>query len=219
MLNAESRRDGDDDGNPSSSEGRTFPVVEILYAKQQPESVDYLDAALTAVMQIHLTEPEGDILLFLTGHEEIDSACQILYERMEGLGPNVPQLIILALYSALPSAMHARPAPPGTRKVVIATNITEAIDGIYYVVDPGFAKQNVYNPMLGIDSLVIMPISQAFAKQRAAQAGTTGPGKCYRLYTESTYMNGMLPTTLPSLGNTTLQLKAMGINDLLPIAM
>lgn len=203
--------------------GRTYPV-EILYTKQ-PES-DYLDAALITVMQIHLTEPEGDILLFLTGQEEIDTACQILYERIKGLGKNVPELIILPVYSALPSEMQSRifePAPPGKRKVVVATNIAEAsltIDGIYYVVDPGFAKQNVYNPKLGLDSLVITPISQASAKQRAGRAGRTGPGKCYRLYTESAYRNEMLPTTVPeiqriNLGVTTLNMKAMGINDLL----
>lgn len=203
--------------------GRTYPV-EILYTKQ-PES-DYLDAALITVMQIHLTEPEGDVLLFLTGQEEIDTACQILYERMKGLGKNIPELIILPVYSALPSEMQSRifePAPPGKRKVVVATNIAEAsltIDGIYYVVDPGFAKQNVYNPKLGLDSLVITPISQASAKQRAGRAGRTGPGKCYRLYTESAYRNEMLPTTVPeiqriNLGLTTLNMKAMGINDLL----
>ena len=143
--------------------GRTFPV-EVLYTKA-PET-DYLDAALITVMQIHLTEPEGDILLFLTGQEEIDTACQILYERIKGLGPAVPELIILPVYSSLPSEMQTRifdPAPPGTRKVVVATNIAEAsltIDGIFYVVDPGFAKQKVYNPKLGLDSLVITPISQ-----------------------------------------------------------
>lgn len=203
--------------------GRTFPV-EILYAKQ-PET-DYLDAALITVLQIHLTEPEGDVLLFLTGQEEIDHACQSLYERMKGLGKNVPELIILPVYSALPSEMQSRifdPAPPGKRKVVVATNIAEAsltIDGIYYVVDPGFAKQNVYNPKLGLDSLVITPISQASAKQRAGRAGRTGPGKCFRLYTESAYRNEMSPTTIPeiqriNLGMTTLNMKAMGINDLL----
>ncbi|KAJ0961098.1 hypothetical protein J5N97_000913 [Dioscorea zingiberensis] len=112
---------------------------------ETPES-DYLDAALITVLQIHLTEPEGDILLFLTGQEEIDHACQSLYERMKGLGKNVPELIILPVYSALPSEMQSRifePAPPGKRKVVVATNIAEAsltIDGIYYVIDPGFAK-------------------------------------------------------------------------------
>ncbi|KAI0496788.1 hypothetical protein KFK09_023112 [Dendrobium nobile] len=203
--------------------GRTFPV-EILYTKQ-PES-DYLDAALITVLQIHLTEPEGDVLLFLTGQEEIDHACQSLYERMKGLGKNVPELIILPVYSALPSEMQSRifePAPPGKRKVVVATNIAEAsltIDGIFYVIDPGFAKQNVYNPKQGLDSLVITPISQASAKQRAGRAGRTGPGKCYRLYTESAYRNEMSPTTIPeiqriNLGTTTLNMKAMGINDLL----
>ncbi|KAI4331175.1 hypothetical protein MLD38_029385 [Melastoma candidum] len=203
--------------------GRTFPV-EILYTKQ-PES-DYLDAALITVLQIHLTEPEGDILLFLTGQEEIDFACQSLYERMKGLGKNVPELIILPVYSALPSEMQSRifdPPPPGKRKVVVATNIAEAsltIDGIYYVVDPGFAKQNVYNPKQGLDSLVITPISQASAKQRAGRAGRTGPGKCYRLYTESAYRNEMSPTSIPeiqriNLGSVTLTMKAMGVNDLL----
>ncbi|CAI5488992.1 unnamed protein product [Closterium sp. Naga37s-1] len=203
--------------------GRTFPV-EVLYTKA-PET-DYLDAALITVMQIHLTEPEGDVLLFLTGQEEIDTSCQILYERIKGLGPSVPELIILPVYSSLPSEMQTRifdPAPPGTRKVVVATNIAEAsltIDGIYYVVDPGFAKQKVYNPKLGLDSLVITPISQASARQRAGRAGRTGPGKCYRLYTESAYRNEMLPTTVPeiqrtNLGMTTLTLKAMGINELL----
>ncbi|KAG8070541.1 hypothetical protein GUJ93_ZPchr0006g44786 [Zizania palustris] len=203
--------------------GRTYPV-EILYTKQ-PES-DYLDAALITVLQIHLTEPEGDVLLFLTGQEEIDHACQCLYERMKGLGKDVPELVILPVYSALPSEMQSKifdPAPPGKRKVVVATNIAEAsltIDGIYYVVDPGFAKINVYNSKQGLDSLVITPISQASAKQRAGRAGRTGPGKCYRLYTESAYRNEMSPTTIPeiqriNLGSTVLNMKAMGINDLL----
>lgn len=107
------------------------------------------DAALITILQIHLTEPEGDILLFLTGAEEIDTAGQILTERMKSLGPSVPELIVLPVYSALPSEMQTRifeAPPPGTRKCVIATNIAEAsltIDGIYYVVDPGFCKQVV----------------------------------------------------------------------------
>jgi ATP-dependent RNA helicase DHX8/PRP22 len=203
--------------------GRTFPV-EILYSRE-PES-DYLDAALMTVMQIHLSEPMGDILLFLTGQEEIDTACEILYERMKALGPNVPELIILPVYSALPSEMQSRifePAPPGSRKVVIATNIAETsitIDHIYYVIDPGFVKQNAYDPKLGMDSLVVTPISQAQANQRAGRAGRTGPGKCFRLYTEAAYQSEMLPTTIPeiqrqNLSNTILMLKAMGINDLL----
>ncbi|XP_059180160.1 ATP-dependent RNA helicase DHX8-like [Centropristis striata] len=203
--------------------GRTFPV-EVLYTKE-PET-DYLDAGLITVMQIHLTEPPGDILVFLTGQEEIDTACEILYERMKSLGPAVPELIILPVYSALPSEMQTRifdPAPPGSRKVIIATNIAETsltIDGIYYVVDPGFVKQIVYNSKTGIDQLVVTPISQAQAKQRAGRAGRTGPGKCYRLYTERAYRDEMLTTNVPeiqrtNLASTVLSLKAMGINDLL----
>lgn len=203
--------------------GRSFPV-EIMYAKEPV--TDYLDESLITVMQIHLTEPPGDILLFLTGQEEIDTAAEILFERMKSLGPSVPELIILPVYSSLPSEMQTRifdPTPAGSRKVVIATNIAEAsltIDGIYYVVDPGFAKQKVYNPKLGMDSLIVAPISQASARQRSGRAGRTGPGKCFRLYTESAYTNEMLPSTVPelqrsNLAHTVLTLKAMGINDLL----
>ena len=203
--------------------GRTFPV-EVMYSRE-PES-DYLDAALVTVMQIHLTEPPGDILLFLTGQEEIDTSCEILFERMKALGPSVPELLILPVYANLPSEMQSKifdTAPPGSRKVVIATNIAETsitIDGVYYVIDPGFVKQKAYDPKLGMDSLVITPISQAQAKQRAGRAGRTGPGKAFRLYTEAAFQSEMLPTSIPeiqrqNLSNTILMLKAMGINDLL----
>jgi ATP-dependent RNA helicase DHX8/PRP22 len=203
--------------------GRTFPV-EILYTKE-PEP-DYMDAALITVMQIHLSEPAGDVLVFLTGQEEIDTCCETLYTRMQALGDLAPELIILPVYSSLPSEMQSRifeAAPPGSRKCVVATNIAEAsltIDGIYYVVDPGFSKQKAFNPKLGMDSLVVTPISQASARQRAGRAGRTGPGKCYRLYTENAFKTEMLPTNIPeiqrtNLGNVVLQLKAMGINDLL----
>ncbi|WVQ84120.1 hypothetical protein IAT38_006265 [Cryptococcus sp. DSM 104549] len=203
--------------------GRTFPV-ETLFTKE-PEP-DYLEASLITILQIHLMEPAGDILLFLTGQEEIDTACEVLYERVKALGPQVPELLILPVYAALPSEMQSRifePPPPGARKVVIATNIAETsitIDGIYYVIDPGFAKQNAYDPKLGMDSLVVTPISQAQARQRSGRAGRTGPGKCYRLYTEIAYNNEMLPNPIPeiqrtNLASTILTLKAMGVNDLI----
>lgn len=138
----------------------------------------------------------------------------------------MPELVILPVYSALPNEVQSRifePAPPNGRKVIIATNIAETsltIDGIFYVVDPGFVKQNAYDPKLGMDSLVVTPISQAQANQRAGRAGRTGPGKCFRLYTEAAYQTEMLPTSIPeiqrkNLSNTILILKAMGINDLL----
>lgn len=203
--------------------GRNYPV-EVFFAKDPV--IDYLDEALLTVMKIHCSEPAGDILLFLTGQEEIDTAAEILYERMKSLGREVPELIILPVYSALPSEMQTRifdPAPPGARKCVIATNIAEAsltIDGIFFVVDPGFAKQKVYNPKLGMDSLVVAPISQASSRQRKGRAGRTGPGKCFCLYTENAYMNEMLPSSVPelqrsNLAHTVLTLKAMGIDNLL----
>ena len=203
--------------------GRMHPV-EILYTKE-PEA-DYLDACIITVMQIHLSEPAGDILVFLTGQEEIDTCCETLHTRMKALGELAPELIILPVYGALPSEMQSRifePAPLGCRKCVVATNIAEAsltIDGIYYVIDPGFCKQKAHNPKMGMDSLVVTPISQASAKQRAGRAGRTGPGKCYRLYTEQALRTEMLASSIPeiqrtNLGNVVLQLKAMGINDLL----
>lgn len=71
-----------------------------------------------------------------------------------------------------------------------------------------------------MDSLIVSPISQASARQRAGRAGRTGPGKCYRLYTEDGFKNEMLPTSVPELQRTNLSttvliLKAMGINDLI----
>lgn len=203
--------------------GRSYPV-EVKYANSPEE--DYLSAALFTVQLIHLKEPAGDILLFLTGQEEIDTAAQILKQRMDELGDEAAPLIILRVYSALPSDQQVEifePAPPGARKCIIATNIAEAsltIDGIFYVVDPGFAKVKLFNPKLGMDSLVVSPISQASARQRSGRAGRTGPGVCYRLYTEDAFRNEMLATTVPeiqrtNLAMTVLLLKAMGINDLI----
>ena len=203
--------------------GRTYDV-EILYAKV-PE-VDYLEASLKTVLQIHLNEKPGDILLFLTGQEEIDNAVSMLQLKVNTLGKNVPKMIVLPVYSALPSELQIKifePAPPGTRKCIIATNIAEAsltIDGIYYVVDPGFTKIKTFNSKMGMDNLIIIPISQSSAQQRAGRAGRTGPGKCYRLYTYNAFKNEMLPDTIPeiqrtNLADTVLILKALGINDLL----
>ena len=203
--------------------GRTYDV-EILYAKV-PE-VDYLEASLKTVLQIHLNEKPGDILLFLTGQEEIDNAVSMLQLKVNTLGKNAPKMIVLPVYSALPSELQIKifePAPPGTRKCIIATNIAEAsltIDGIYYVVDPGFTKIKTFNSKMGMDNLIIIPISQSSAQQRAGRAGRTGPGKCYRLYTYNAFKNEMLPDTIPeiqrtNLADTVLILKALGINDLL----
>ncbi|GAV54149.1 hypothetical protein ZYGR_0AK06510 [Zygosaccharomyces rouxii] len=203
--------------------GKTYPV-DVIYSSEP--QMDYLESALDCVMQIHVNEDAGDILVFLTGQEEIDSCCEILYQRVKVLDKSINELLILPVYSALPSEIQSKifePTPAGSRKVVFATNIAETsitIDGIRFVVDPGYAKINTFNSRTGMEQLVVSPISQAQANQRKGRAGRTGPGKCYRLYTEPSFRNEMLPNAIPeiqrqNLSHTILLLKAMGINDLL----
>ncbi|ORY47047.1 P-loop containing nucleoside triphosphate hydrolase protein, partial [Rhizoclosmatium globosum] len=160
-----------------------------------PGQRDYLEAAIRTVLQIHTCEDPGDVLVFLTGEEEIEDA-----------------------YAPPPRKAGG---PPG-RKVVVSTNIAETsltIDGIVYVIDPGFSKQKVYNPRIRVESLLVSPISRASAQQRAGRAGRTRPGKCFRLYTEKAFKNDLQEQTYPeilrcNLGSVVLQLKKLGIDDL-----
>ena len=209
--------------------GRTFPV-EIFYTPE-PER-DYLEASIRTVVQIHICEEiEGDILLFLTGQEEIDEACKKIQREVENMGQDVGEIKCIPLYSTLPPNMQQRifePAPPRRangaigRKVVVSTNIAETsltIDGIVFVIDPGFSKQKVYNPRIRVESLLVTAISKASAQQRAGRAGRTRPGKCFRLYTEKAFQNEMQENTYPeilrsNLGSVVLQLKKLGIDDL-----
>ncbi|KAI3955581.1 hypothetical protein MKX01_034903, partial [Papaver californicum] len=201
--------------------GRPFPI-DVLNTKA-PES-DYLDAAVSTVLQIHVTQQHGDILVFLPGQEEIESAEEILKYRIRGLGSKIAELILCPVYGNLPTDLQVKifePTPAGARKVVLATNIAETsltIDGIKYVVDPGFCKLKSYNPRTGMDSLLVHPISKASAMQRAGRSGRTGPGKCYRLYTSHNYQNDMEENTVPeiqrtNLANVILTLKNLGIHD------
>jgi len=210
--------------------GRTHPV-EVFYT-QEPEP-DYVEAAIRTVLMIHRAEDEGDVLLFLTGEEEIEDACRKIRLEADDLlnsDPNsVGPLVCVPLYSSLPPQQQQRifdPAPsprtpdgPPGRKVVVSTNIAETsltIDGIVYVVDPGFSKQKVYNPRIRVESLLVSPISKASAQQRAGRAGRTRPGKCFRLYTEKDFMTELEEQTYPeilrsNLANTVLELVKLGI--------
>jgi len=199
--------------------------VDILYTKA-PEA-DYLDAVVVTILQIHITQPvPGDILVFLTGQEEIETAAEILTQRTKGLGSRIRELMICPIYSTLPSDMQAKifeEVQEGARKVVLGTNIAETsltIDGICYVIDIGFCKQKSYNPRTGMESLIVTPISKAAANQRAGRAGRTQPGKCFRLYTSWSYQHELDDNTVPeiqrtNMGNVVLMLKSLGINDLL----
>jgi len=210
--------------------GRTFPV-EIFYTPE-PER-DYLEAAIRTCVQIHMYEEEaGDILLFLTGQEEIEEACRRIRAEIQGANnPNVGDILVVPLYSTLPPSHQRRifdPAPATKpngavgRKVVVSTNIAETsltIDGIVYVIDPGFSKQKVYNPRIRVESLLVTAISKASAKQRAGRAGRTRPGKAFRLFTEKAFTSVMQENTYPeilrsNLGTVVLQLKKLGVDDL-----
>ncbi|XP_041649434.1 pre-mRNA-splicing factor ATP-dependent RNA helicase DHX16 [Cheilinus undulatus] len=203
--------------------GRRFPV-DIFYTKA-PEA-DYLEACVVSVLQIHVTQAPGDVLVFLTGQEEIEACCEMLQERCRRLGSKIAELLVLPIYANLPSDMQAKifnPTPPGARKVVVATNIAETsltIDGIIYVIDPGFCKQKSYNARTGMESLIVTPCSRASANQRAGRAGRVAAGKCFRLYTAWAFKHEMEETTVPeiqrtNLGNVVLLLKSLGINDLI----
>ena len=204
--------------------GRMYPV-DILYTKA-PEA-DYLDAAVVTVLQTHINQPTpGDILVFFTGQEEIETAEQILKLRTQALGSKIKELIICPIYATLPSERQAEifePTPEGARKVVLATNIAETsltIDGISYVIDTGFSKQTSYNPRTGMESLIVTPISKAGAVQRSGRAGRTGPGKCFRLYTAWSFKHELPDNQVPeiqrtNLASVVLMLKSLGINDLI----
>ncbi|DAA79681.1 TPA_exp: Uncharacterized protein A8136_0454 [Trichophyton benhamiae CBS 112371] len=202
--------------------GRTFPV-DIQYSRSPCE--DYVDSAVKQVLAIHVSQGPGDILVFMTGQEDIEATCELIHERLALLN-DPPKISVLPIYSQMPADLQAKifdKAPPGVRKVIVATNIAETsltVDGIMYVVDAGFSKLKVYNPRMGMDTLQITPISQANASQRAGRAGRTGPGKAYHLYTELAFKNEFYIQTIPeiqrtNLANTVLLLKSLGIKDLL----
>ncbi|KAK7187475.1 hypothetical protein DPSP01_002591 [Paraphaeosphaeria sporulosa] len=203
--------------------GRTYPVT--IYNTSQPEA-NYLQASITTVFQIHASAGDGDILVFLTGQDEIEVALQSIEETKLKLGNRVKELIVLPLYAALPQDAQGRifaPAPKGARKCILATNIAETsltIDGVVYVIDSGYSKENSYNNTTKLEQLAVVPISRASANQRAGRAGRTGPGSCFRLYTQFSFQNELAETSEPeilrvNLTSTVLLLKSIGINDLI----
>eukprot|EP00179_Madagascaria_erythrocladioides_P008263 CAMPEP_0198325014 /NCGR_PEP_ID=MMETSP1450-20131203/12870_1 /TAXON_ID=753684 ORGANISM="Madagascaria erythrocladiodes, Strain CCMP3234" /NCGR_SAMPLE_ID=MMETSP1450 /ASSEMBLY_ACC=CAM_ASM_001115 /LENGTH=722 /DNA_ID=CAMNT_0044028855 /DNA_START=33 /DNA_END=2201 /DNA_ORIENTATION=+ len=206
--------------------GRTFPV-EVFFSKTPCE--DYVEATVRQVLQIHVQAPiPGDILVFMTGQEDIETTCEVLAKRMQIL-EDPPPLLILPIYSQLAADLQAKifePAPEGTRKVVIATNIAETsitVDGVRFVVDSGYCKLKTYNPRLGMDALLLCPTSRASANQRSGRAGRTGPGKCYRLFTAQAFANEMLESSVPEIQRTNLShvvllLKSIGVRNLLDFA-
>ncbi|KAJ1977858.1 ATP-dependent RNA helicase [Dimargaris verticillata] len=202
--------------------GRQYPVR--IFNTLEPQS-DYLDAAMITTLQIHTEEPPGDILLFLAGQEDIESLERLLNGSRDKFGPDALDLQVCPLYAALPPAQQAQafaPAPSGSRKVILATNIAETsitLPGIRYVVDTGVHKVRGYNSKIGIESLLVSPVSKSSARQRTGRAGREAPGFCYRLYTEPSFdklEEDSVPEILRcNLAAAVLQLKAAGVNDVL----
>ena len=203
--------------------GRRYPV-DIYYTKE-PEP-DYIEASVVTALQIHITQPlNGDILIFLTGQEEIELAREMISNKTKGLKGKIPTYIILPIYSALPSEEQNKifiPTQPNERKIILATNIAETsitINGVVYVIDCGFSKIMTFNPRSGLETLAITPISKANAQQRAGRAGRVMPGKCFRLYTSNSYLNECDSENIPeiqrsNLSSMILLLKTLGIDDL-----
>ncbi|KAK1451113.1 helicase associated domain-containing protein [Colletotrichum cuscutae] len=202
--------------------GRTFPV-DVMFHRSPVE--DYVDQAVQQVLAIHVSMDQGDILVFMTGQEDIEVTCELIQKRLDALN-DPPKLSILPIYSQMPADLQAKifdRAAPGVRKCIVATNIAETsltVDGIKYVVDAGYSKMKVYNPKMGMDTLQITPISQANASQRSGRAGRTGPGKAFRLFTEKAFKEELYMQTIPeiqrtNLSNTVLMLKSLGVKDLL----
>lgn len=211
--------------------GRRFPVS-IKYAAE-PEN-DYVHAAVATCLQIHLSQPPvdpergvmGDILVFLTGQEEIEDAVSLLREKSGRLGAAMSEMLLCPLYSALSPEQQAqafRAAPPRCRKIVLATNIAETsltIENITYVIDCGFSKQNFFDASSHMESLKVTPISKANALQRAGRAGRTRPGICFRLYTAYSYRHELAESIVPeilraNLASVVLLLKSLGVDDVL----
>jgi len=204
-------------------EGRQFPV-KVMYAKEPQE--DYLFSAMVTIFQIHQTSPpQEDILVFLTGQEEIESLSKTVRDIAKSLPSDCPKLRVFPLYAALPSHLQLaafQPSLKGYRKVILATNIAETsitISGIKFVIDGGMVKARSFNPNSGLDMLKIQRISKAQALQRSGRAGRECSGVCYRMYTEDEY-DKFSEFSIPeiqrcNLASITLELLAIGISDLL----
>ncbi|KAG7175520.1 ATP-dependent RNA helicase DHX33-like [Homarus americanus] len=205
-------------------EGRQHPI-EMFYAREKQE--DYVLAAMSTVIQIHKeAPPQHDILVFLTGQEEIDAVVHnIRLIAKDNSLAEFPKIRVHALYAALPAHQQLdvfRATAAGERKVIISTNIAETsitIPGVRYVVDSGRAKVRNYLPGSGFDVLKVKKISQAQAWQRTGRAGRETSGFCYRAYTLEEF-NAMAVNPVPeilrsNMSSVILQLLAMGIKNIL----
>lgn len=207
-------------------EGRQYPV-QTNYLSEPTR--DFSEAALLRIFEIHRKEPmPGDILVFLTGQSvvtDLQKSVEEFIPRIITPESGLPKLLVLPLFAALPQAAQQlifAPAPPNTRKVILATNIAETsitVPGVRFVIDSGKAKIKQYRNRLGLDSLLVKPISRSSAIQRQGRAGREAAGKCWRLYTKKDFEE-LEKDTQPEilrcdLSSAVLTMKARDIDDVL----
>lgn len=207
--------------------GRTFPV-KIIYSRSP--CVDYIDSAIQKCLEIHFSYPydprdPSDILIFMTGQEDIEGLCILLSERVADTAAIKQKPVsILPIYSQLPSDLQGKIFEKSLyRKIIVATNIAETsltLDGIKFVIDSGYCKLKVFSPKVGMDTLQLTPISRANANQRSGRAGRTAPGICYRLFTERAFLSEMFEVQVPEIQRTNLAhvvllLKNLNIKDII----
>ncbi|ADM12144.2 HrpA-like helicase [Encephalitozoon intestinalis ATCC 50506] len=193
-------------------EGRSFPV-EIRYLSVNVD--DYVEWAVKKILYIHENCDEGDILVFMTGKEDVEGVVGIVnhYAQNKRLSKEKEDgremdLKALPFYSQLSEEAQSQVflRERNVRRCIVSTNIAETsltIPNIGYVVDTGLQKISIYNYDTG-ESLVKIPVSRAGADQRAGRAGRTRPGVCYRMYTASTYENDLLPSSVPEIQRTNI---------------
>ncbi|KAK7842167.1 putative pre-mrna-splicing factor atp-dependent rna helicase deah4 [Quercus suber] len=207
--------------------GKLYPV-EILYSNERPTS--YLEASLKTALDIHIREPEGDVLIFMTGQDDIEKLVSKLEDRVQSLQEgSCLDAIILPLHGSLPPEMQAgffilvrvfSPPPPNCRRFIVATNIAETsltVDGVVYVIDSEYLfvvaipiDDFLYclNDCAGCTYCLSLNIGlyncRVQANQRAGRAGRTRPGKCYRLYPSILYNDDFLDVTVPEIQRSSL---------------
>ncbi|UGB45365.1 ATP-dependent helicase HrpB [Frateuria edaphi] len=171
-----------------SSPGRSFPVrVEHPPARAQETPEHHL----ARVARQALEDNPGDVLVFLPGRREIARAHALLENTLPSPLAKGEQLEILALHGELSLAEQQAalaPAEPGTRRMILATNVAESsvtLPGIRAVIDAGLAREPRFDPNSGFSRLETVAISQASADQRAGRAGRVAEGTAYRLWPQS----------------------------------
>jgi ATP-dependent helicase HrpA len=196
--------------------GRTFAVEQRYRPFEESRDFDLNDAIADAVDELWRGVGHGDILIFLPGEREIREAADHLRKHLSHQ-PVLREAEVLPLFSRLSQAEQERIFEPhGQRRIVLATNVAETsltVPGIRYVIDSGTARVKRYSFRSKVEQLLVEPISQAAANQRAGRCGRVAEGICIRLYDEQDF-NGRPRFTDPeilrsSLASVILRMKAL----------